>query len=112
MENGHVAYFTFAVTDVDKDTSDSTGSKAIVVPFDGVSFDADNGGAGGSGGAVGSSGTGGSGGRGGTGGSASGGTGGTGVDAGTGGAGGIPGTGGRGCTRERRSWRGSCRRRH
>ncbi|MGA2507713.1 MAG: glycoside hydrolase family protein [Chitinispirillaceae bacterium] len=45
MENGHVTYFTFAVTDKDKDSSNaSTGSKVIVVPFDGVSFDADNGG--------------------------------------------------------------------
>jgi hypothetical protein len=47
MENGHVAYFTFAVTDINKDEGNnccSTGSKILVVPFDGVAFDADNGG--------------------------------------------------------------------
>ncbi len=46
MENGHVAYFTFAVTDINKDEGNnccSTGSKILVVPFDGVAFDADNG---------------------------------------------------------------------
>ncbi len=59
MENGHVTYFTFAVTDQNKDQSSnccSTGSKVIVVPFDGAAFDADNaGGAGGSSGAGGTS---------------------------------------------------------
>jgi hypothetical protein len=45
MENGHVTYFTFAVTDLNKDSSDaSTGTKVIVVPFDGMKFDADSGG--------------------------------------------------------------------
>ena len=45
MENGHVTHFTFAVTDKNKDSSNaSTSSKVIVVPFDGASFDADNGG--------------------------------------------------------------------
>ena len=45
MENGHVAAFTFAVTDVEKTTivaGDNHLSKIIVVPFDGVSFDRDN----------------------------------------------------------------------
>lgn len=45
LENGHPAAFTFAVTDTDKNTSavNSGGSKIIVVPFDGVQFDCDNG---------------------------------------------------------------------
>jgi len=57
MENGHVAYFTFAATDNNKDSANSaTCGKILVVPFDGVKFDADSGGtlvtgiAGGSGG--------------------------------------------------------------
>jgi hypothetical protein len=44
LENGHVAYFTFAVLDVPKDqerANDNHGSKVIVVPFDGVKFDRD-----------------------------------------------------------------------
>jgi hypothetical protein len=44
LENGHVAYFTFAVLDVPKDRelgNDNHGSKVIVVPFDGVTFDRD-----------------------------------------------------------------------
>jgi hypothetical protein len=44
LENGHVAYFTFAVIDVPKDQelpNDRHGSKVIVVPFDGVSLDRD-----------------------------------------------------------------------
>jgi MYXO-CTERM domain-containing protein len=46
LENGHVAYFTFAVSDVNKNGQPPppTASKVIVVPFDGVSFDCDNGG--------------------------------------------------------------------
>ncbi len=82
MENGHVTYFTFAVTDVNKDEGSnccSTGSKVIVVPFDGVAFDADNGGEP----------------------PGSGGTGGTGIDAGAGGAfaaGGRTGSGGGGAS--------------
>ena len=45
MENGHPAAFTFAVTAPDKNTNPGPSvSKIIVVPFDGVSFDADNGG--------------------------------------------------------------------
>jgi len=45
QENGHVTHFTFAVTDVDKNTSavNTGGSKILVVPFDGVQFDCDNG---------------------------------------------------------------------
>jgi hypothetical protein len=109
IENGHVTHFTFAATDVDKSSitgTDNHGSKILVVPFDGVAFDTDNGcetGTGGSGGA----GAGGAGGAG-TGGS-SGGTGGRGGASGTGGmsasaatpasggapaSGGNPGTGG------------------
>ena len=77
QENGHVRYFTFAVTDVDKNASavNNGGSKILVVPFDGVQFDCDNGdaascaelGAGGAGGA-GAGGAAGGGGRGGSGG--------------------------------------------
>lgn len=45
MENGHVVAFTFAVTDKNKDSSNSaTAGKILVVPFDGVKFDADSGG--------------------------------------------------------------------
>jgi hypothetical protein len=87
MEDGHVTHFTFAVTDVNKDQGSnccSTGSKVIVVPFDGVSFDADNGGQEGSGGA------------GGGGGSTAGGAGGRGSDAGAGGSGGKTGPDGGG----------------
>ena len=46
MQNGHVAAFTFAAIDVDKASelgNDTHGSKVIVVPFDGVTFDADTG---------------------------------------------------------------------
>jgi MYXO-CTERM domain-containing protein len=46
MENGHVVAFTFAVIDVDKTldlANDTHGIKVIVVPFDGVTFDADTG---------------------------------------------------------------------
>ena len=45
QENGHVTAFTFAVTDVDKNASvvNSGGSKVLVVPFNGVQFDCDNG---------------------------------------------------------------------
>lgn len=65
MENGHVVAFTFAATDVNKSSvtsSDNHGSKIIVVPFDGVAFDADfgdepaAGGTGGTGGAAGGTG--------------------------------------------------------
>lgn len=45
QEGGHVTHFTFAVTDVDKNTSavNTGGSKVLVVPFNGVQFDCDNG---------------------------------------------------------------------
>jgi hypothetical protein len=46
LENGHVAAFTFAAIDVDKAKelgNDTHGSKVIVVPFDGVTFDTDTG---------------------------------------------------------------------
>jgi len=44
IENGHVAYFTFAVLDVPKEQEkgdDNHGSKIIVVPFDGAALDRD-----------------------------------------------------------------------
>jgi hypothetical protein len=44
LENGHVAYFTFAVIDVPKDEdrgNDGHGSKVIVIPFDGAAMDRD-----------------------------------------------------------------------
>jgi hypothetical protein len=44
LENGHVAYFTFAVLDLPKNQelpNDIHGSKVIVVPFDGIAFDRD-----------------------------------------------------------------------
>jgi len=44
LENGHVAYFTFAVLDVPKERehgNDNHGSKILVVPFDGAAFDRD-----------------------------------------------------------------------
>jgi hypothetical protein len=44
MENGHVVAFTFAATDNNKDLSKATAGKILVVPFDGVKFDADSGG--------------------------------------------------------------------
>jgi MYXO-CTERM domain-containing protein len=93
LENGHVTHFTFAVVDADKDSivgNSGHDSKVIVVPFDGVTFDADNGGGGGAGGS-----SGGAGGAGGSGGGVpdagrAGGSGG--IDAGSGDA---TGTGGR-----------------
>ena len=110
IENGHVTHFTFAVVDIDKESivaNSGHDSKVIVVPFDGVTFDADNGGEGGAGGSSGGAGgTGGSGGgvpdagrAGGSGGigGGSGGATGTGGRTGTGGAtgaGGATGTGG------------------
>ena len=45
LENGHPTHITWAVSDVDKDNqipgNSNHGSKVIVVPFDGVAFDAD-----------------------------------------------------------------------
>jgi hypothetical protein len=45
VENGHVTHFTFAVTDVNKNVTGVSqgGSKILVVPFNGVQFDCDNG---------------------------------------------------------------------
>jgi hypothetical protein len=45
QENGHVTHFTFAVTDVNKNATgvSNGGSKILVVPFNGVQFDCDNG---------------------------------------------------------------------
>ena len=71
LENGHPTHITWAVSDVDKDNqipgNSNHGSKVIVVPFDGVAFDADFGttGTGGAGGSGGAAGAGGNGGRGG-----------------------------------------------
>jgi len=113
LEDGHPTHITWAVSDVDKDNSVTAGSnhgtKVIVVPFDGVSFDNDfgtGGGDAGAGGTGGSSGTGGAAGTsgrdGGMGGSGSGGataTGGrSGADGGLGGngSGGATATGGMG----------------
>lgn len=86
QENGHVTHFTFAVTDTDKNASgvSNGGSKILVVPFNGVQFDCDNGdsascaeitGGGGAGG-TGAGGASGAGGVSGAGGAASGGSGG------------------------------------
>jgi hypothetical protein len=105
LQDGHPTHITWAVSDVDKDNQipagSNHGSKIIVVPFDGVAFDADFGngtsGTGGSTGTGGSSATGGSSVVGGS--SATGGSTGTGGATGIGGAGatgGNPGTGGRG----------------
>ena len=98
IEDGHVTHFTLAVIDVEKNLelgNDQHGSKVIVVPFDGVSFDGGSadGGAGGTGGASGSGGATGSGGRTGSGGAtAGGGAPGTGGAIGTGGRNGTGGT--------------------
>ena len=106
MENGHPTHITLAVADVDKDYAipkgSNHGSKVVVLPFDGVTFDQDYGtaGAGGSGGVTGTGGAAGGGaGSKGTGGAAGGskGTGGAaGGSTGTGGAAGVSGTGGLG----------------
>jgi hypothetical protein len=98
LEDGHVTHVTWAVADVDKDNQipagSNHGSKIIVVPFDGVAFDADNGG-GGTGG-VGGAGGANAGGMGGSGsGGLSGGSGSGGQTAGGSGAlGGQPGSAG------------------
>jgi hypothetical protein len=65
MEDGHVAYFTFAVSDVFKmniSGSSNDDTKVVVVAFDGVTFDQETGIGGADAGAGGSSGTGGRGG--------------------------------------------------
>jgi len=105
LENGHPTHITWAVADVDKDNqipgNSNHGSKVIVVPFDGVAFDADfgTGGSAGTGGGTGAGGATGTGGSAGSGGAGRGGTTGTGGSAGTsgGGRGGATGaTGGSG----------------
>ena len=111
LEGGHPTHVTWAVADVDKDNqipgNSNHGSKVIVLPFDGVTFDTDygvgGGGAGGSGGAAGSGGNGGAGGAAGSGGNSgrggaagSGGNSGRGGAAGSGGQAGGAGSGGRG----------------
>src|SRR5436190_23921173 len=104
LENGHPTYVTWAVADVDKDNQipagSNHGSKVIVVPFDGSTFDTDFGTGGGTGGTggTGAGGAAGSGGRGGASGSG-GATGGSGAGAGGSSAGGSAGGGtGRGGT--------------
>ncbi len=97
VENGLITHLTFAVADVNKDNQipagSDHGSKVIVVPFDGVTFDKDTGvGAGGGAGGAGAGGKSGSGGAAGGGGSGSGGSG-AGGTGGTG-AGGSAATGG------------------
>ncbi len=107
LEDGHPTHLTWAVADVDKDFeipgNSNHGSKIIVIPFDGVTFDNDFGGGGrsGEGGVPGAGGSG-EGGALGTGGSGEGGAMGEGGANPTGGApatggsgeGGAPGTGG------------------
>jgi MYXO-CTERM domain-containing protein len=102
LEDGHVTHVTWAVADVDKDNQipagSNHGSKIIVVPFDGVGFDA--GGAAGAGGNgaggmnAGTGGAGAAGGLGGVGGAA--GAGRSGGGANSGGNGGVNGRGGSG----------------
>ena len=97
LENGLITHVTFAVSDVDKNNQISAGtdhgSKVIVVPFDGVTFDKDTGvGTGGAGGGGGGAGGGGAGG-------ALAGTGGTAGSSARGGSGGgVAGAGGRAAT--------------
>ena len=101
VENGLITYVTFAVSDVDKNNQISAGtnhgSKVIVVPFDGVTFDKDTGvGAGGTGGGGGDAGGAGAGGNHGTGTAGTAGGGAGGASAGTGGAAGSSARGGSG----------------
>ncbi len=95
LENGHVSHVTWAVADVDKDNQipagSNHGSKVIVVPFDGVAFDADYG-VGGSAGAGGAAGSGGLSGAGGS--AAGGGNAGSAGSAGSAGVSGAVSTGG------------------
>src|SRR6185312_109414 len=107
VENGLITPVTFAVSDVDKNNQISAGtnhgSKVIVVPFDGATFEKDTGvtgtGGAGGGGAAGSPGTGGNhgtGGAAGSGGGRGGGGGAGGKSSGAGGGGGSSVTGGSG----------------
>ena len=92
LENGHPTHVTWAVSDVDKDNmipgNSNHGSKVIVLPFDGVTFDNDYGVAGGTGGMAGAGGSGGRGGAG-AGGAGTGGRGGAGGTSNGGGAAGV-----------------------
>jgi hypothetical protein len=102
LQDGHPTHITWAVSDVDKDNQvtpgTNHGTKVVVVPFDGVAFDADfgSGGASGAGGSTGAGGATGAGGSSGAGGSTrTGGTTGRGGATGTGGttnSGGTPGS--------------------
>ena len=101
VENGLITHVTFAVADVNKDNQipagSNHGSKVIVVPFDGASFDKDTsvGGPDGTGGAAGGAGAGGKSGSGGAAGGGGSGRGGSGSGgAGGAGAGGSTATGG------------------
>jgi hypothetical protein len=101
MENGHPTHITLAVADVDKDYAipkgSNHGSKVVVLPFDGVTFDQDYGNpAAGAGGAGGVTGTGGAAGGGAGSKGTGGGAGAAGGSKGTGGAAGVSGTGGLG----------------
>jgi hypothetical protein len=103
LENGHVTHVTWAVADVDKDNDipagSNHGSKVIVVPFDGVSFDSDTGTAAGGSGGSGGSAAGGAGGKaGGTGAVGAGGSSGAAGSSATGGRGGSAGASGNGGT--------------
>jgi MYXO-CTERM domain-containing protein len=96
LENGHPTYATWAVSDVDKDNqvtpTSNSGTKVIVIPFDGEQFDKDfgDGSAGGSGGSTGTGGATGTAGSTGTGGARGGSTS-SGVDGGVAVDGGIVG---------------------
>jgi hypothetical protein len=92
LQNGHVTAFTFAVIDVDKTldlANDTHGTKIIVVPFDGVTFDSDNPGPGSAGCPISNGGTSGTGGASGMGGATA-----TGGKTGAGGTTSIASTGG------------------
>ncbi|MES1174246.1 MAG: MYXO-CTERM sorting domain-containing protein [Myxococcales bacterium] len=86
LQDGHPTHVTWAVSDVDKDNQvlpgTNHGTKVVVVPFDGVSFDQDFGVGGGSAGAGGA----------GTAGASS--SGGSSGNVGTGGSGGVTSSGG------------------
>jgi MYXO-CTERM domain-containing protein len=101
LQDGHPTHITWAVADVDKDNQvlpgTNHGTKIIVVPFDGVTFDKDFGVDGGGAGTGGASSTGGAGGNSGTAGTAAG-SGGLTSTGGSGGAGGSPSVGGTGGT--------------
>jgi hypothetical protein len=92
LQDGHPTHATWAVSDVDKDNqvtpTSNSGTKVVVIPFDGVAFDNDFG-DGSAGGTGGNSGTGGAGGAAGTGGRTGGNTGGGGAATGGAATGGV-----------------------